>query len=341
MVAFLTGASVFAQAPQPELDLFLRRQLAFSTFDLNNLQSGHTVVKMPKTAEVREVAVIAVTQVDVPLPFFEASVRDIVNFKKSESVVQIGRFSDPPKLEDLAGLVIDAVDIEGIRHCRVNNCELKMPSRFIEWFQSLVDWNHPDYRKRVGELTRQMLLSQVQEYLQGGIGALGQYNDKPYPLVRNDEFRSLLQPVSYFFRYFPAIQKCLQDYPLSQPEDVEHVLYWSKEKFGGKAVISLTHLSIHKLFRPGWTELLIASKGIYASHYFEASLGLTWLIPQQDGPDSRTNLIYVNRSRADPLRGVFGGLKRSLITGSVRDGARKNMDSLKQRLESQYRKTAF
>jgi hypothetical protein len=45
-------------------------------------------------------------------------------------------------------------------------------------------------------------------------------------------------------------------------------------------------------------------------------------------------LIYINRSRADTLRGLFGGLKRALINSSLSDGAKKNMEMIKQRLES-------
>jgi hypothetical protein len=38
------------------------------------------------------------------------------------------------------------------------------------------------------------------------------------------------------------------------------------------------------------------------------------------------------------LRGLFAGLKRSLISGSLRDGAKKNMELIKQKLETDYAK---
>jgi len=49
-------------------------------------------------------------------------------------------------------------------------------------------------------------------------------------------------------------------------------------------------------------------------------------------------LIYVNRSRTDALRGLFAGLKRSLIGGRLRDGAKKNMEMIRQMLEADYTK---
>jgi hypothetical protein len=113
-------------------------------------------------------------------------------------------------------------------------------------------------------------------------------------------------------------------------------MYWSKEKFGLKPVISLTHIVIYKRRVARGTDVLIASKGIYASHYVETSLGLTGFIHSQEPEPRRTYLIYINRSRADALRGFLGGLKRSLIVGSLRDATKKNMEMIKKKLETEY-----
>jgi hypothetical protein len=80
----------------------------------------------------------------------------------------------------------------------------------------------------------------------------------------------------------------------------------------------------------------IASKGIYANHYFEASLGLTGFIHSKSSEPTRTYLIYINRSKTDALRGFFAGFKRSLISGHLRDGAKKNMELVKEKLEADY-----
>jgi hypothetical protein len=84
--------------------------------------------------------------------------------------------------------------------------------------------------------------------------------------------------------------------------------------------------------------VIIGSKGIYANHYFEASLGLTSFIQSAHANPPRTYLIYVNRSRTDALRGMFAGLKRSLIGGRLRDGAKKSMEMIKKKLETDHRK---
>jgi hypothetical protein len=240
-------------------------------------------------------------------------------------------------LEDLAGLTLDPAEIDSIKRCRPNSCDLKFSSQLIERFRKEVNWNAPDFRERVNAVARDGLLKYVQAYLKGGNAALGEYNDKSYPVRLVDEFRSLLEPAPYMYGYNGEFQNYLLNFPNSRPANSENFLYWSKDKFGLKPVISITHITVYRVPRANGSDVLIASKGIYANHYFEASLGLTGFIHSSSEP-SRTYLIYINRSKADALRGLFAGLKRSLISGSLRDGAKKNMEMIKQKLESAYRK---
>lgn len=338
LTSWLSTAALFAQMRSPEPQTFLRNQLAFTTYELSALEKGQIIVKLPKVAETREVAAFAIMRLDVPSDFFIDKVHDIVSFKKSDNVLQIGKFSNSPRLEDLAGLTLDPGEIETIKRCRVNNCAVKMSAQFIERFRKEVDWSLPNYRERATALAREMLLEYVQAYLRGGNAALGEYNDKSYPVRLADEFQSLLQPAPYMYEYVPEFQKYLQEFPNGRPEEAEDFIYWSKEKFGLKPVVSVTHITIYKRRGANGMDVLIASKGIYANHYFEASLGLTGFIQSRSSEPSRSYLIYINRSRTDALRGLFAGLKRSLISGSLRDGAKKNMELIKQKLETNYRK---
>jgi hypothetical protein len=342
---WITGFSILAmemvgQSLPQEPSIVLDRSLGFSASDLTALETGQVLVKLPETTETREIAAFAIARVDVPTDFFIEKFRDIVTFKKSKHVLQIGKFGNPPRLSDLAGLNLDQADIDAIKRCKVNNCDLKMSATFIERFQREVDWSSPRYRDRVTELMQQMLFEQLQQYLKAGNPALVKYDDKSSALKLGDEMRSLLKPVSYMYGYAPAFQKHLEDYPLTSPgsiSDFEDFFYWSKEEFGMKPVITMTHVTIYKR-RPGGSDVMIASKGIYASHYIESSLGLTSLVRNENAQPARSYLIYVNRSRTDALRGMFARMKLSLVSGRIRDGAKKNMEVIKTRLEAEYRK---
>jgi len=333
----ILAIAIHGQSLAPEPYTFLSRHLGFSSADLAALDTGQVLVTLPKTTETREVAAFAIARLDVSTDFFIEKVRDIENFKKSENVLQIGKFGNPPKLADMARLTVDQVDIEGIKRCQMKSCDLKMSAEFIERFRK-VDWSSPTYRDAVTRLVHEMLLEQLQDYLRRGNPALVKYDDKASALGLADEMRSLLKPAPYMYGYAPTFQKYLEEFPVTPPGDAsnfEDFAYWSKEDFGMKPVITMTHVTIYR--RRHSADVIIASKGIYASHYFESSLGLTALV-RNDGPlPSRSYLIYVNRSRTDALRGIFAGMKRSLIGGRLRDGAKKSMERIKTKLEEEYR----
>jgi hypothetical protein len=213
-----------------------------------------------------------------------------------------------------------------------------MSAQQIERFRNEVNWSAPDYRDSVTALTREMLLERVKSYLVGGNRALGEYNDKAYRLSLADEFKSLLQPAVFTYGYGSEFQAYLLDFPHSRPAYVESFFYWSKEKFGLKPVITVTHVTVYRPSGAHGADILIASKGIYASHYYEASLGLTGYIHNQSSGPSRSYLMYINRSKTDALRGMFPGLKRSLISGRLREATKKNMELIKQKLESEHAK---
>jgi hypothetical protein len=335
------AAAPLAQLPKAEPYDFLRSRLAFSSSDLATLEKNQILVKLPKTPETREVAAFAIMRLDVSRDFFIERVRDIVNFKKSESVLQIGKFSSPPRLEDLADLTLDQSDIDDIKRCRVKSCDIKMSSIFINRFHKEVDWSALNHRDRVTELVREMLLDRVQAYLKGGNATLGKYEDKSHALALSDEVRTLLKPEPYMYSYVPEFQRYLEGFPLARPDQgarFEDFVYWSKEDFGMKPVISLTHVTIYRSSHDDASDAIIASKGIYASHYFEASLGLTAFIRSIPSEPPRSYLIYVNRSRTDALRGLLAGFKRSLIGGRLREGAKKNMEMIRLKLETDYQK---
>jgi hypothetical protein len=82
---------------------------------------------------------------------------------------------------------------------------------------------------------------------------------------------------------------------------------------------------------------VIATKQLYASHYSEASLGVTILLDKGTVEAPRTLVIYVNRSRLDIFGGLLGPIKRPLVRSRAREGAERTMRQLRDRLEREYR----
>jgi hypothetical protein len=312
----------------------LQKQINVTQDNLAGLERGGAVTRMLKTREKKEVAALGLVRVDISGDLFVEKFRDIVNFKKSAAVLQIGKFSIAPRLEDLKDLTLDPCCLKAIKNCEPGKCGMKMSLEMMERFRKEFNPSAPDSAQRANALARRILFDYVQAYLQVGNPSLIEYHDQGNLVRLAHESRSLLEQSRFLADYAPEFYKYLEEFPTSGSPNIDSFIYWSKEKYGLKPVLSVTHVTIFKRTLENRTEVLIASKQLYANHYFEGSLGLTIFVEGNQGPaTSRSYLMYLNRSRADALQGMFIGLKRSVIGARVRDGLAKNLILIKRRLE--------
>jgi hypothetical protein len=331
----LCAVSAGGQTPARQPHEFLRKYFGFSTGDIAALDTGRIVIKLRKPTDKREIAALGVMRLNVSKQVFLQKFMDIESFKKSEFALQVRKFSSPPRAEDLSELSLEPEHLTGLKKCKVGDCNVKMPAAWIERFLK-IDWSAPDNKKNATELTRQLLFDYVQRYLNEGNSSLVEYSDRPYAERLGDEVGSLLSQSTYLTETAPDFQKYLAEFPRMQLPGVETFIYWSKEKVGHfKPVLSLTHVAVFVGRNGAPLQTIIASKQIYASHYFEGSLALTWLVDAEDTtPDNPAcYLIYFNRSRMDALRGGLNWLKRYLAGGRIREGLLKNLQLTKERVE--------
>ena len=312
----------------------LQKQINVTEDNLARLERGEAVARILRTNDKKEVAALGLVCVNASGDLFVEKFRDIVNFKKSAAVLQIGKFSQVPRLEDLKDLTLDPCCLKAIKNCETGKCGMKMSAEMMERFRKELSPSAPDYEQRANALARRILFDYVQAYLQVGNPALIEYHDQGNMIRLADQSRSLLEQSRFLADYAAEFYKYLEGFPTPSSPNVEDYIYWSKEKYGLKPVLSITHVVIYKRTLGNRTEILIASKQLYANHYFEGSLGLTVFVEGNQGPsNSRSCLMYLNRSRADALRGMLIGLKRSVIGSRVRDGLAKNLMLIKRRLE--------
>ena len=81
-------------------------------------------------------------------------------------------------------------------------------------------------------------------------------------------------------------------------------------------MISITHVATAATIDDSPIAYAVGSKQIYAMHYYDASLGLTLLVP--DPTEAATYVVYLNRSRIDLFDGLFGGVVRRIVAGRAR-----------------------
>ncbi len=324
-----------AQAQNAEPQEFLRKFIHLEASDFAALDKGSPLAKMLVSTQPTEVAPFGIIRVRISRDRFLEKYRDIENFKKGKEVIQIGKFHSPPRIEDLQPLTLDSSEIESLRKCRNGDCAIKASAAMIDRFQKEINWSAPDHAAQALATYRSMLLEYVHEYLRAGNSALMVYADKKNPVSLPEELESLLQASLYLGQYLPEFKTYLAEYPKETLKNSEDFLYWSKESFGYKTVVSITHVTI-LLPSPGAT--VIASKQIYANHYFVGSLGLAAFVeaPQQAG-GAGSYLMYLNRSRVDLIQGFFSAVLRYFVKRRVLDGLDKYLHVIKERLESDIR----
>jgi len=311
---------------QPGLHQLLVRDLKFSDRDIEDLERGKIVRHTLPASGDTEVAAVGGVRIRSTKERFATAYRDIADFKRSASVPEIGRFSDPPALSDLDALTISREDVD-LRKCRVGDCGVRLPADAIRRFQTEIDWTLPDADARASALFKQVLFDNVRAYTSGGGGRITQYDDHT-PISPVDDFRALLTNSPYIDRAFPGLGAHLVSYPARPMPGADDFLYWSKEKFGFQPFISVTHVTL--VGDPH--QYVATTRDVYSSRYFDASLALVIASDSVGDPQS-FYLFYVNRSRASALRGLFSRIRRAIVERRVRGSLEENLQAVKSRLE--------
>lgn len=333
VLSVVAGAVPAAQTAHRDEGLAgVMRALHFTDDDVRRVRTGGVVSRSLSTRDGREVATAGIVRVNVAPEEFVRRLTDIAGFKQAEAVLQIGTFSSPPHVSDLAGLTLDPADVRSLRNCRVGECGMQLPASIIEPLQREVNWNDASAAQQATEIVRAGLVRYVREYLTTGGQEGMAYADQSRPVDVVAEFRDLANSDRYVLPMFPDLHRYLLNPTIPDPR-LSNVIYWSKERVARRAVVSVTHLVI--VPRPSTSSVayVAGSKQLYGSHYFESSLGLTIVMREVSHPTS-SYVAYVNRSRVDAFGGLFGGITRPIVRSRARGALADFLERLQQRLRS-------
>jgi hypothetical protein len=330
VTAVLAAASIVpavADVPQDPVPL-LRNYIRASDAELRRLERGAVLTETLESPDGREVTTFGAIRVNCTADVFAARVRNIEQFKASEYVIQIGHFQAKPALEDVATLTLDPGDQEAMRACRAGSCPLRLPAAAIDRFRTTIPWGTPAEAEAAAAAMRQFLVDEVRTYLTSGSTALPDYADRAGTIPRATAFRFLLRPSKYHAEYQPDLFQWLDQFPAASVQGGDSFLYWSRERFGLKPVISVSHSILQR--RDG--AVVFGSKQVFASHYFESSLGMSLYIAVPG--TSHGYVTYLNRSRVDTLRGLLAPIARIVAARRARSGLERMLIDVKRKLEA-------
>lgn len=293
------------------------------------LLAGNPLVKFVDADPSKEIAVLGAVWVNAPRRLYVEQVKNIEQFERGSSFRITKRISDPPSADDFAALTISDQDFEDLKDCKLGDCVLKLDEDGLQALRAEVDWRKPTAKADATALFRRLALQYVTGYREGGNARLGVHRDKDRPTFVANEFRSMIERLPRLGAELPDLTRYLLQYPKAPLANSTDFLYWQETQFGLKPTVRISHLVIQD--HPDGT--VVASKMLYASHYFWTALELRVLL-SDPARGHGFWLVTVNRSRSDGLTGFTGRVIRSRVRSEVEDGTRAALVATKTKLES-------
>jgi hypothetical protein len=324
LVAVVLASLSIAQAGRRDPFAFLAPDIIVASSDRNDLDAGQTFVRVMPGRD-GFLALSAIVRADVTSDRLIAWARSVEALQKGKYVSEIGRFSVPPRLDDLRDLTVDTDDLDALERCRPGSCGVKLSDEEIGQVSSAGG------RMQVEAAFRQILVNRAAAYMQNGDAQALPYHDHKTPVSPQDAFTAVVQRLEFLPRSLRCYADYLRRYP--QPHDGhvrESFLYWSKETLGMKPIIGITHFSAARFETSDMPDVAVIAKQVYATHYKDAAITVTALTSDY----ARKYLVYVHRSRVDAFQGLFGGMVRRIVERRVKAEAPSVLLGVRKRLES-------
>jgi hypothetical protein len=305
------------------------REASLTPAEIAAIEKGDVVAKVIDTDDRSEVLSVAAVRVRATPDRVLAWFRGVEDWRRQPWVVQTGRLGPRPGPRDLDAMTLDPADVRDLARCRVGDCEVRFERDAIEQFRTRIDWSSPTAAAAASALARQILASYAAEYVAHGDAALIEYVNNDDPVYIAAGFRRILVRSAFLHDTAPDLAAYLASYPDHRPADVENFLYWTKEKFWRMNVLSLNHSTIVDRRTAGERVIIAATKQLYATHYYEASLSTTVFVEDASG----SYLATINRTRADIRPSGFTWIERLVLNHLVRGRLQAQMRLLKREIE--------
>ena len=332
----VSTAPAYAQARWATLDDFLTRGIRLSAQELSALDRGETVARVLPTSDGRDVAVFGAVQINVSRAFFTDRQRDVTRALKTATRTKVQRFSEPAVASDAQLIEISNDDLKELRDCRPNDCNFKLPATDMQSFRGALG-SGADAKARVKSHAASRIVEYVNDYRARGNAAMLVFDDRG-TVRSSDALVGLLRDSSYVFNAVPSLGQHLVDFPRSSLPGATEVIFWSRDEMPHlRPVLRITHQTIYSpADRSDLT--VIASKQIYANHYFEAGLEALAAVDRASpgNTNSGITVVAIRRYRFDHL--PSGGLLniRGRVTGGLRDNVATDLKRLKRDTESDW-----
>jgi hypothetical protein len=304
----------------------------FTALERAEIEQGRIVARVVDTDDHSEVMTIGAVRVRASKERFRECARDPSCLRRSDNLVGAGRLGTPPSPHDLKELNFDRKELEHLRECRVGDCEVRFSADAIERFRKEVDWSSPAAAERAAGLFRETLAGYASSYQAGGNRALPVYRDGKSATPPPASVQALLERPWFILTDVPELRRYLLDFPQARPDAAEDFVSWYEERAHRSSVIAVNHNTIYEKTDGSLSRIFVASKQLYASHYYESSVEVMAFVSGAAG-DGGT-LLFLGRARADIRPAGFHWFERVLLRRIVRWRLMARLRDAKEKLES-------
>jgi len=317
------------------LESYFKQNIGLNQEQIDDIHKGKPVAKVMKSRTPADIIVFGAVHINATPESYIEVFRNFDRLRTLPMYLAVGKFSNPPELNDLNDFSFQPEDVKELKACKPADCKVQLPAKSMEAYQRSIDWNAPDVAERVNELLRQRTFERLQAYQRDGNSALITYDDKDESIDTAKQFESILSYAQTLPADLPDFHRYLLAYPDSQPANTQEIFYWANEKFGLKPTLRVVHVITRQAVSPNEPAYAIAEKQLYASHYFQAALNLTFLVRDPEG--SKSQGFYLLTAMGSTQAGLTG-FKGSIIRGKAVKRAvsflNESLQDIKKKLEA-------
>jgi hypothetical protein len=334
LMILIVAAVLPVSAQDPKLTKFFQDSVALTPDQIAAIRSGQPVAKNLPSRNPAEVFLFGAIYIHATPESYLKFAQDFDRLRKVPDYLALGVFSKPPRASDLQDFSFDNDDIKALKNCKPGDCLIQMPASSIEALQNSIDFSAPDVGDQVNRQLQKTALQRLLDYQQQGNPVLGVYNDKRDPTEVPQQFAYMLSYSKALPENLPDFYQYLLDYPKAKPSNVEDAFYWARVKFGLKPTLRIVQMITMHGSPNDPVAYAIAQKQLYASHYFETALDLSFCVRGNDeSKRPGLYLIMAMGSEQAGLTGVKGSIVRKTAVGRSVSNLQNALRNIKTTLE--------
>ena len=333
-VVTIAACPGFSQA-SAILQNHLKQDLGLSQDQLSSIRNGQPFAVALESRSPAEVFVFGVIYINADPESYVKYAYDFDFLRSIPGYLAINQYSDPPQLSDLKGFGLGSDDIQSLKSCNPGKCPIQLPGGTMADIRKSVNWSAPDVDDQVNQYLQKAALTRMQLYQQQGDKLLGEvYNDKKQQVNVADQFKYILSYSKALPQIVPEFYNYIVDYPQPKSANIDSMFYWENVKFGLKPTLRIVQVMTMKGTSPQQPAYVIAEKQLYASHYFETALDLTYCIRGTDDPKQPGFfLVKVMGSEQAGLTGFKGSIVRHTAVGHLVKDMKTSLVATRDALE--------